>query len=149
MSAPNPEEIDTNSSSFFAPLGRLLHVRSMTKRLLILCCIALVGCRAASTKDKFDQFYAQWQRECQQPKVRIMSDTRVYTDLPGYRAIVTLGRPALPYLRDKMEHDSGFDFMLVYAVIEIEGWDSSSFGTPTGGVQNVRDEVLVKMRANE
>jgi hypothetical protein len=121
----------------------------MTNRLLILCCIALVGCLGASTKDKFDQFYAQWQRECQQPKVRIMSDTRVYTDLPGYRAIVALGRPALPYLGDKMEHDSGFDFMLAYAVIEIEGWDPSSFGTPTGGVQKVRDEVLVKMRANE
>jgi hypothetical protein len=76
-----------------------------------------------------------------------MSDARIYSGLPSYRAIVGLGRPALPYLRDKMEHDSGFDFMLVYAAIEIEGWHESDFPNKTASVQELRDHVLARMAA--
>ena len=121
----------------------------MKTRALIAVCIVLVGCGGEDTRQKFDRYYAQWQSECQQPKVRIMSDARVYTSLPGYRAIVALGRPALPYLRDKMEHDSGFDFMLVSAAIEIEGWKEADFPTNTYSVQELRDHVLVRMKAQQ
>ena len=132
-------------------------------RLLVICCLALMGCGRASgppdanrsppskdTKQQFGRYYAQWQSECQQPKVRIMSDARVFTSLPGYRAIVALGKPALPYLQDKMEHDSGFDFMLVYAAMDIEGWNHMDLPPNlTHSVQEDRDHVLAKMRAHQ
>jgi len=119
----------------------------------LIFCLVAVECsqptRVENTKREFDRYYAQWQKECEQPNVRIMSNSKAYTSLPSYRAIVALGRPALPYLKDKMEHDSGFDFMLVYAAIEIEGWDASSFGKGTGAVQGLRDKVLARMRAEQ
>ena len=120
-------------------------------RLAILVFFGLVtlGCKRTETADRtqreFERHYAQWLIECKQPKVAIMSDTRAYTSLPSYRAIVALGRPALPYLQQKMEHDSGFDFMLAYAAVEIEGWNASEFHFSS--VQEFRDQVLAKMRA--
>ena len=120
----------------------------VTRALIAFCCV-LAGCGREDTRQKFDRYYAQWQRECDQPKVRIMSDSRTFTSLPGYRAIVALGRPALPYLKDKMEHESGFDFMLAYAAIEIEGWKEADFPDDLRGVQGLRDDVLARMKAQQ
>jgi hypothetical protein len=121
----------------------------MVARLLIAFFIVLAGCGREDTRQKFNRYYAQWQRECDQPKVPIMSDSRAFTNLPGYRAIVELGHPALPYLREKMEHDSGFDFMLAYAAIEIEGWKERDFPDNLRGVQGLRDDVLARMQAQQ
>jgi hypothetical protein len=117
---------------------------------IFLASLALVCGRAESadqTKQKFEQYYTQWLSECDQPKVRIMSDAHVFTSLPSYRAIVALGRPALPYLRQKMEDNTGFNFMLVYAAIEIEGWKVSDFDST--GVQEIRDKVLERMKSEK
>jgi hypothetical protein len=116
---------------------------------LAFLCILAFGCRQTATANQtqraFERHYAQWLIECKQPKVAIRSDSRVYTSLPSYRAMVALGRLALPYLQQKMEHDSGFDFMLAYAAAEIEGWKISDF--QFSSVQEFRDQVLAKMRA--
>jgi hypothetical protein len=105
---------------------------------------------AEHVREQFYHDYAQWQIECHQPKVRIMSDARVFTSLPGYRGIVSLGRPALPFLQDRMEHDSGFDYMLVYAAMDIEGWKHTDLPPNlTYSVQEDRDHVLAKMRAHQ
>ncbi len=122
-------------------------------RLAFLICLSLlvVGCKRTATEDstrrEFDRHYAQWLIECKRPEVAIRSDVRGYTGLPSYRAIVALGRPALPYLQQKMEHDSGFDFMLAYAAVEIEGWNDSEFHFSS--VQEFRDQVLTKMRTQQ
>lgn len=134
----------------------------MRTRLSIICYIGLIGCsrtpnpqdiaharEAEQVKEQFSDYYVQWRIECQQPKVRIMSDARVFTSLPGYRAIVSLGRPALPLLQEKLEHDSGFDYMLVYAVMEIEGWKETEFPHKEMSVQEDRDHVLARMRAKK
>jgi hypothetical protein len=117
----------------------------------VLLCLVGFGCAKVSgeeeAKRSFDRAYDQWVSDCKRPEIAISSDTRTYTSLPSYRAIIALGRSALPYLRQKMEHDTGFDFMLAYAAIEIEGWHLSEFHTSSG--QELRDRVLAKMRANE
>ena len=89
---------------------------------MLLVSVLAFGCskveqerQTGSTKQKFDLLYAQWLADCKRPEISISSSTQTYTSLPSYRSIVALGRPALPYLRDKMEQD----FMLAYAAAEI------------------------------
>jgi hypothetical protein len=49
-----------------------------------------------------------------------------------------------------MEHDSGCDFMLAYAVMEIYGWQLSDVGIDpldlNFSVQKLRDMVLERMK---
>jgi len=117
----------------------------------ILLCLVAFGCGKVSgekeAKRNFDRSYDQWISDCKRPEIAVSSNTRTYTSLPSYRAIVALGRPALPYLKQKMEHDTGSDFMLASAAIEIEGWSLSEFHASSG--QELRDQVLAKMRANQ
>ena len=121
-----------------------------TLTFIVICLVAL-GCHDTAGRTEpqrdFDRSYNLWVSDCKRPEIAVSSDSRTYTSLPSYRAIVALGRPALPYLKQKMEHDTGFDFMLAYAVVEIEGWNLSEFHPSSG--QELRDQVLAKMRAHE
>ena len=119
----------------------------ITSAIFIFLSMLAVSCtrvdnvtQADTTKQKFDTLYAQWIAECKRPEISLSSDTHTYTSLPSYRAIVALGRPALPYLQEKMEQD----FMLAYAAAEIQGWKRSDF--PARSEQEFRDKVLERMK---
>ena len=59
--------------------------------------------------------------------------------------MVAMGRPALPYLQEKMEQGQGMDFMLAFAVVEINGWNKADFRG--GSEQDFRDKVLARMKS--
>jgi hypothetical protein len=97
--------------------------------------------KSDEVKRKFDLYYASWMKECERPEVVTSSQSYTYTNLSSFRNIVALGRPALPYLKEKMEKGN---FLLAYAVIEILGWTRSDFHTDTE--QGFRDMVLERMK---
>lgn len=55
------------------------------------------------------------------------SKSTAYTDLSEYRDIVALGPDVLPLLLQKLKANRGMDFLLVDAIIEIQGWDPEDF----------------------
>jgi hypothetical protein len=118
----------------------------LTTFLFVFGCAVLNRSKPDEIKHKFDLHYASWMKECEQPKVRISSSTWTYTNLPSFHQIVELGRPALPYIKEKMEKGDG-DFMLAYAVIEILGWKRSEF--PSSSEQEFRDMVLERMESEK
>jgi hypothetical protein len=93
-----------------------------------------------TTNAKLERLYADWHRES---APIISSHTDAFVRLPSYRKLVAVGKPALPFLERKMAEGQGIDFMLVFAVVEICGWDMPF---PGGSVQNYRDQVLQKLR---
>lgn len=97
-----------------------------------------------SARRECEQFYQEWQVE--KEKIRHSSRTGDYIGLSGYRKLVGLGKPALPFLEEKLAAAQGMDFMLAYAVIEINGWNRSDF-INDGGEQGTARRVLAKMRA--
>ncbi len=125
------------------------HVRAPAGRVVLLLTVCLAGCAAdrskaepvARTEQRFDYYYLRWQRECE--RISFSSRTQDYTGLPAFRSIIALGRPALPYLQQKMEED----FMLAQAVVEICGWKPEEF--PHESEQEFRDKVLAKLRAGQ
>jgi hypothetical protein len=95
-----------------------------------------------ATEAKFRWLYSAWHQECE--TIRFSSNTYDYISLPSYRKIVAIGKPALPYLEQKMAEDKGLDFMLAFGVVEICGWDREGFRG--GSEQEFRDRVLRKLR---
>jgi hypothetical protein len=67
-------------------------------------------------------------------------------NLSSFHQIVKLGRPALPYIKEKMAKGNG-EFILAYAVIEILGWKRSDFSTPSE--QKFRDRVIERMKSEK
>jgi len=113
------------------------------------CFVVFAGCHQQirppleeATKGEFERQYAAWHQECE--AISFSSNTYDYIGLPSYRKIVALGKPALPYLEQKMEEDKGLDFMLAFAVVEICGWGKQEF--QRGSEQEFRDRVLRKLR---
>ena len=56
-----------------------------------------------------------------------------------------MGKPALPFLKQKLEDDKDEDCLLAFAVVEIYGWDSHEFAGKHGA-QEFRANVLAKMQ---
>ena len=111
----------------------------------MLCCLLLAGCHhpsapapSTAAEAECEQLYLAWKQECK--PVGYSSYSGTYTALPSYRKIVAIGKPALPFLEQKMQED----WMLAYAAAEICGWDERSFGASSG--QDFRDKVLKKLR---
>jgi hypothetical protein len=98
--------------------------------------------RNTSSQAEFERLHDAWRKECE--GIRHSSRTSDYTSLPAFRKIVAMGKPALPLLEQKMATDSGLDFMLAFAVVEICGWDRKEF--QGGGEQAFRDRVLARLR---
>lgn len=65
--------------------------------------------KAQEIKKKFDQLYAKWEKAIQDPKIQSSSRPKDYTENEPYRAIVKLGKDALPFVLEKM--DQGVFFM--------------------------------------
>src|SRR5688572_12409559 len=102
---------------------------SMNKSFVFLVTVCALACSAdlqesadaRSVRAQFDRHHAQWLREAD--AIKVSSNTYDYLRLPAFRSIVAMDRPVLPLLRSRLEQDKGLDFMLAFAVVEIEGWD--------------------------
>jgi len=104
---------------------------------------AIASTETASVE--FERFYAAWHQECE--AIRYSSNTHDYIELPDYRKMVLMGRPALPLLEKKLSEDRADDFMLADAVVEICGWDRRDFSSKSE--QEFRDDVLKKLKASQ
>jgi len=96
--------------------------------------------QAGSAEQTFNRLYAEWRADFEKPEVSYSSNTETYTALRSYRAIVALGRPALPCLQENMQQD----WKLVYAAAEIQGWNRFDFQAEYE--QDFRDMVLERMK---
>ena len=127
--------------------------RHMSSFALVLSLVLLAGCAPhhssgltpeQAAAPEFERLYSAWHQECE--TIRYSSNTYDYIGLPSYRKLVALGKPALPFLEQKMSEGKGLDFMLAFAAVEISGWDKRDFGG--GSEQEFRDKVLQKIREN-
>jgi len=115
-----------------------------------LVCVCVAGCGvnkvtmpkpdAGSIQD-FAERYAQWEED--REGMKHMSFHTSFTNLPGFRAIVDLGSPALPHIRDKLQEEPN-DIFLTYAIMEINGWPEKEFESPT--YEEIRDKVLRRLK---
>jgi hypothetical protein len=92
---------------------------------------------------KFNLYYAAWMKDCERWEIQVSSHTKTRTDLPSFKKIISLGRPALPLIKEKMKSN----FIMAYAAIEILGWKRSDF--KTSSEQEFRDRVLERMRVEK
>jgi hypothetical protein len=76
-------------------------------------------------KDEFDRRYAEWRSAARAKSM--YSKSTAYTALPEYRALIALGKEALPFLIEKLEKDEEMDFLLAEGIIDIEGWNPAEF----------------------
>ena len=100
-----------------------------------------------SVEKKFNQYYQDWKKETHLSE---HSDTGWYTSRPSFRKIVGLGMDVLPLLEKKLKEDklnTGGDFFLAFAVVEICGWNKADFYSlgKIIGEQGFRDNVLKKL----
>lgn len=119
----------------------------------VLISSLLLGCAAHlppgpqsndATAKEFQGLYTAWHRE-----IAATGDysgpSTVDTQLPAFEKIVALGKPALPYLKQKLEENQGDDCFLAFAVVEICGWNPQDFATKKG-MRDFRANVLRKMQ---
>lgn len=81
-------------------------------------------------KRKFVILYNQWQNYINKPEIKISSRSQDYTNCKPYKEIVKLGKPALPYLIEKLKEGEltlwkEGQFFLWYAIRDITGVDLS------------------------
>ena len=60
-------------------------------------------------KENFDSLYAEWEKVIQDPKIQLSSRPQDYVNNEPYNQIVKLGKDALPFIIEKIEH--GIFFM--------------------------------------
>lgn len=73
-----------------------------------------------SSKKEFERRFEAWKTYCSRPEIRLQSNTDYYTENEKYRAMIALGKPALPFLMEKLRAG---EFFLNKAVGEIAGFD--------------------------
>jgi predicted alpha/beta hydrolase len=108
--------------------------------------------KAASIESEFNEYYRQWKQQCRE--ILTSSDTFEFINLPAFRAIVSLGTPAISFIRQKLQEDAenpdtSVDCFLAFAVAEIMGWDPKDYYNRPGNQseQGFRDYVLEKLKA--
>lgn len=74
--------------------------------------------KSKDIKEKFDALYAEWEEVIQSPKIKASSNPHDYIDNEPYRAIVKLGKEALPLILKKIEEGV---FFMNQAALEIAG----------------------------
>jgi hypothetical protein len=77
-------------------------------------------------KEEFDTKFSAWEKRCSRIDIAIQSDTSARTNIEEYRALVAMGKPALPLLMEKLEAG---EFFLNKAVQEITGIDIAPRGS--------------------
>lgn len=74
-----------------------------------------------SIKDAFEKYYAEWLELIETtPEITLSSHTFDYVNNEPYEKIINLGKPALPYIMEKLQLG---EFHLNHAVFEIGGLD--------------------------
>ncbi len=121
----------------------------MKHNLLILLLVGFIatGCGWFSVERKFEKRYAAWHNNLKH--LPYTEKTADLISMPTFRAIVALGRPALPHIIAKMQRERGVNDFLAFAVVEISGWNPADFSsdpTLTGNVGEFRDNVMAKYR---
>ena len=97
-----------------------------------------------TSAQEFERLYSAWHHDLETEGDG--SDNVTWeVGRPSFRNIVAMGKPALPYLKRKLEEDKDSDALLAFAVVEICGWDIHDYQTKRG-VGDFRDNVLKKLR---
>jgi hypothetical protein len=96
-----------------------------------------------ATSQEIQRLYVAWHQEIAAQPDSSGPSTMVIR-LPSFRSMVAMGKPALPFLKQKLEENKGEDCFLAFAVVEIYGWDSHDFAG-YHGAQEFRANVLRKM----
>lgn len=68
--------------------------------------------------EQFDALYAEWEKVIQDPKIHISSRPQDYINNEPYRGIVKLGKDALPFILEKIDHGV---FFMNEAALKITG----------------------------
>lgn len=74
--------------------------------------------KSNKVKEQFDALYAEWEKVVQDPEVQISSRPQDYINNEPYRGIVKLGKDALPFILEKIEHGV---FFMNDAALKISG----------------------------
>ena len=112
--------------------------------IFITIALLLCSCRPLSREEHVKRDYechhaelvAYWRK----PETRILSFLRGYDGVPGYRAIVALGHPAVPYIAQSVREKGPGSEALAWAIVDIERW--KGFGEPP---EEIRDRVLARL----
>jgi hypothetical protein len=86
--------------------------------LALSCSSEGCGGNGNPLKEEFDAKFASWKGHCNRPEISIHSNLNYYIKTPEYDALVAMGKPALPFLMEKLEAG---EFILNDAVKKITG----------------------------
>ncbi|MDJ0631130.1 MAG: hypothetical protein QNJ44_22930 [Rhodobacter sp.] len=71
-------------------------------------------------REEFDRLFAEWEERIRDPKIQASSRPKDYVEVEQYRAIVDLGKDALPLVLEKIADGV---FLMNQAALEISGMD--------------------------
>ena len=121
---------------------------------LVLCIVFITGCAShhissSSSREtsamEFERLYSAWHHDIE-TEGDGSDNATMQIGRPSFRDIIAMGKPALPFLEQKLEDNKGEDCLLAFAVVEICGWDRHDF---VGfGAQEFRANVLRRMQAS-
>jgi hypothetical protein len=124
-----------------------------TTAALFLSIVCLSGCvshhpssSSSNTASalEFDRLYSAWHHDLETEGDG--SDNAAWEiGRPSFRNIVAMGKPALPFLEQKLQGDKDSDGLLAFAVVEICGWNIHDFQAKRNA-REFRDNVLRKLR---
>lgn len=92
-------------------------------------------------ENEFIDRYAKW--KARMKDMPPYSKSTAYTSLSEYQDFIALGLEAVPFLLQKLRENEGMDFLLADAIINIKGWDPTSF--PQTDLEKRRLAVIEKL----
>lgn len=98
-------------------------------------------------REKFTNLYNKWQDYINRPEVKISSRSESYTECSPYNDIINIGKPALPYLFEKLKEGkrSGWEesqFFLWYAIRDITEIDLTE-DNKSLGEQEIAEKYII------
>jgi len=128
----------------------------ITLLALVLALVFLPSCAShqspnSSSRDasaqKIEQLYSAWHHDLE-TEGDGSDNASMQIRRQSYRNIVAMGKPALPFLEQKLEENYDSDGLLAFAIVEINGWNIHDFQAKTNA-REFRDNVLKKLRENK
>jgi hypothetical protein len=123
---------------------------------LVLSFVFLLGCASHSSTasvanktaaQEFDQLYVAWHHDLE-TEGDGSDNTTWESRRPTFRNIVAMGKPALPFLEQRLIENKAEDALLAIAIVEICGWDIHDFQAKNN-FGEFRDDVLKKLREDK